>query len=131
MSLPVVLLIEDDAAVRDVVCRLLQAHGYEVLSAESGEEALELERAASIDLVVSDVILPGRDGFQVVAEIRRRSPHVAALFMSGQFDATMAMTAGLPADTAVLRKPFPLMDLLRLIQATVPPAKAVAVGADS
>ena len=78
MSLPVVLLIEDDAAVRDVVCRLLQAHGYEVRSAETGEEALEVERTAPIDLVVSDVILPGRDGFQVVAEIRRRSPHVAA-----------------------------------------------------
>ena len=44
---------------------------------------------------------------------------------------TMAMTAGLPADTPVLRKPFPLTDLLRLIQATVPPAKAVAAGADS
>ena len=131
MSLPDVLLIEDDAAVRDVVCRLLQTHGYEVWSTETGEEALEVERTAPIDLMVSDVILPGRDGFQVVAEIRRRAPHVAALFMSGQFDATMAMTAGLPADTPVLRKPFPLMDLVRLIQATVPPAEAAAVGADS
>ena len=110
---------------------MLQAHGYKVRSVETGEAALEIERTTPIDLVVSDVILPGRDGFQVVAEIRRRAPHVAALFMSGQFDATMAMTAGLPADTPVLRKPFPLMDLLRLIQATVPPAKAVAAGADS
>lgn len=131
MHTPVVLLIEDDAAVRDVVCRLLQAHGYDVRSAESGEAALEVERSIAIDLVVSDVVLPGRDGFQVVAEIRRRSPHVPAIFISGQFDAAMAVTAGIPADTPFLRKPFPLMDLVRLIQATISPAKAVAVGADS
>jgi DNA-binding NtrC family response regulator len=80
---------------------------------------------------VSDIILPGRDGFQVVAEIRRRSPHVSALFISGQFDATMAMTAGLSPDTPVLRKPFPLMELVRLVRSAVPPAKALAVGADS
>jgi CheY-like chemotaxis protein len=48
MNLPLVLLIEDDAAVRDVVCRLLQAHGYDVLAAESGEEALDLERTAPV-----------------------------------------------------------------------------------
>jgi DNA-binding NtrC family response regulator len=131
MSVPVVLLIEDDAAVRDVVCRLLQAHGYEVRSVESGEEGLDVERSAPIDLVISDIVLPGRDGFQVVAEIRRRSPHVQAFFMSGQFDATMAMTAGFPPDTPVLRKPFPLMDLVRLIGTAAPAAKAVAVGADS
>jgi DNA-binding response OmpR family regulator len=131
MTPPVVLLIEDDAAVRDIVCRLLQVHGYEVLCAESGEAALDIERTARVDLVVSDVILPGRDGFQVVAEIRRRSPHVSACFISGQFDVTMAMTAGLPADTLVLRKPFALMDLLRLVQSSASPAKALAVGADS
>jgi two-component system cell cycle sensor histidine kinase/response regulator CckA len=131
MSVPIILLIEDDAAVRDVVCRLLKAHGYEVLAAESGEAALEIERTARVDLVVSDIILPGRDGFQVVAEIRRRSPHVSAFFISGQFDAAMAMTAGLAPNTPVLRKPFPLKELLRLVQEAVPPAKAVAVGADS
>ncbi len=131
MRAPAVLLIEDDAAVRDVVCRVLRAHGYEVRPAESGEEALELERSFPIDLIVSDVVLPGRDGFQVVAEIRRRSPHVLAIFMSGQFDATMAMTAGLPPDTPVLRKPFPLMELVRLLGTVAPPTKAVAPRADS
>jgi DNA-binding response OmpR family regulator len=131
MGAGVVLVIEDDTAVRDVVCRLLQAHDYEVLPAESGEEALDVERRAHVDLVVSDIVLPGRDGFQVVAEIRRRSPHVSAIFISGQFDAAMALTAGLPPDTPVLRKPFRLMELVRLVQATVPQAKALAMGADS
>ena len=131
MRAPVVLLIEDDTAVRDIVRKLLQAHAYDVLCAETGEQALDLERQTRIDVVVSDVILPGRDGFQVVAEIQRRSPHVPAFFISGQFDSSMALSAGMPADTPVLRKPFPLLQLVRLVQSAIPPAKAVAVGADS
>lgn len=112
----VVLLVEDDAAVRDVIGRFLVAHGYEVVSAESAEEALGLAENRRIDVLVTDIVLPGLDGFNMAAEIARRYPPLRMHFISGQFDAAMAVAAGWAADTPVLRKPFPLFDLLRLLQ---------------
>ena len=113
----VVLLVEDDAAVRDVIGRFLGAHGYDVLPAASAEEALQLVDSRQIDILVTDVVLPGLDGFNMAAEIARRSPAMRTLFISGQFDVAMAMAAGWAADTPVLRKPFALFDLLRLLRA--------------
>jgi DNA-binding NtrC family response regulator len=112
----VLLLVEDDTAVRDVIGRFLGAHGYHVLPAVSAEEALVLVEMRTIDILLTDVVLPGVDGFNLAAEIARRSPSMRMHFMSGQFDATMAMAAGWAADTPVLRKPFALVDLLRLLQ---------------
>jgi CheY-like chemotaxis protein len=100
-----VLVIEDDASVRDIVGRVLMASGYDVMSAASGEEALELAARSTPDLIVSDVVLPGRDGFQTVADIVRRSPRVRACFMSGHFDPSLAAAAGVVLDRPVLKKP--------------------------
>jgi two-component system cell cycle sensor histidine kinase/response regulator CckA len=112
----VVLLVEDDTAVRDVIGRFLGAHGYDVVLAASAEEGLALMESRAIDILVTDVVLPGLDGFNMAAEVARRSPSTRMHFMSGQFDVSMAMAAGWAADTPVLRKPFALFDLLRLLR---------------
>ena len=116
---PAVLLVEDDDAVRDVIARYLRAHGFTVVAAASAEEALDLEPAPTIDIVVTDVVLPGLDGFAMAAEIVRRTPHVRVRFISGHFDASMAIAAGLSPETTVLRKPFPLTALLELLGSTL------------
>jgi two-component system, response regulator FlrC len=112
----VVLLVEDDTAVRDVIARFLGAHGYDVVPAASAEEALALMDARSIDILVTDIVLPGLDGFNMAAEIARRAPYMPMHFISGQFDVSMALAAGWAASTPVLRKPFALFDLLRLLR---------------
>jgi DNA-binding NtrC family response regulator len=116
---PAVLLVEDDDAVRDVIVRYLGAHGFDVVAASSAEQALELEQARAFDIVVTDVVLPGLDGFAMAAEIVRRTPHLRVHFISGHFDASMAIAAGLSPETTVLRKPFPLSDLLELVRSTL------------
>lgn len=116
---PAVLLVEDDDAVRDVIVRYLRAHGFAVVAAASAEEALDLEPAHAFDIVVTDVVLPGLDGFAMAAEIVRRTPHVRVHFISGHFDASMALAAGLSPDTTVLRKPFPLTALLELLRSAL------------
>lgn len=123
----VVLLVEDDAAVRDVIGRFLGAHGFDVVPAASAEEALLLVETRHIDILVTDIVLPGLDGFNMAAEIARRSPNMRMHFISGQFDVSMAMAAGWAADTPVLRKPFALFDLLRLLRE---PSQESASGAD-
>ena len=112
----VVLLVEDDHAVRDVIARFLGAHGYDVVPAASAEEALALVASRAIDILVTDIVLPGLDGFNMAAEIARRAPPMRMHFISGQFDVSMAIAAGWGADTPVLRKPFALFDLLRLLR---------------
>ena len=112
----VVLLVEDDASVRDVIARFLGSHGYQVIPAASAEEALVFVEAQRIDVLVTDIVLPGLDGFNMAAEIARRSHRMPMYFMSGQFDPSMAIAAGWAADTPVLRKPFALFDLLRVLR---------------
>ena len=112
----VVLLVEDDVAVRDVIARFLGSHGYEVVPVASAEEALLVVESRRIDILVTDIVLPGLDGFNMAAEIARRSHRMQMHFMSGQFDVSMALAAGWAADTPVLRKPFALLDLLRMLR---------------
>jgi DNA-binding NtrC family response regulator len=120
----VVLLVEDDAAVRDVIARFLGTHGYEVVAAETAEEALELVEVHRVQILLSDIVLPGLDGFNMAAEMVRRSHRMRMHFMSGQFDVSMALAAGWAAETPVLRKPFALVDLLALLRDSIPAAEA-------
>ena len=79
-----VLLVEDEPMVRSVAERALTRHGYTVITADNGEEALEvLGRGEPIDLLISDVVMPGMDGPTMVREARKSRPDLKILFMSG------------------------------------------------
>jgi two-component system cell cycle sensor histidine kinase/response regulator CckA len=70
--------------VRSVAERALTRHGYQVITADNGEDALQiLERGEPIDLLISDVVMPGMDGPTMVAEARKERPDLKILFMSG------------------------------------------------
>ena len=108
---PRVLLVEDDAPVRELIARALRANGFEVHPAASAEEALELEATRPVDLLVSDVTLANLSGLDVARAIRRRSPHVAAVLMSGHDDQAVAGAAHLDIAATVLHKPFAMAEL--------------------
>jgi two-component system cell cycle sensor histidine kinase/response regulator CckA len=79
-----VLLVEDEPMVRSVAERALTRHGYTVICADNGEDALEvLDRGEEIDLLISDVVMPGMDGPTMVREARKTRPDLKILFMSG------------------------------------------------
>ena len=79
-----VLLVEDEPMVRSVAERALTRHGYTVICADNGEDALEvLGRGEQIDLLISDVVMPGMDGPTMVREARKTRPDLKILFMSG------------------------------------------------
>ena len=73
-----VLVIEDEATVRDFACRLLELEGYHVLEAETGEEGLRLARGSRVDLVLLDLRLPGLDG-RVVLEQLKSEPELSSI----------------------------------------------------
>ena len=109
---PVVLLIEDDDPVRELIGRALRANGFEVVAAASGEEALDLEPTRHVDLLLSDVMLPNQNGFEVANQIRSRSPHIPVVFMSGYYDQVVAEAAHLDITSTILQKPFAMADLM-------------------
>src|SRR5262245_11958343 len=80
-----VLLVDDDKAVRGLVRRALREEGYQILEAGDGMEALESARmhTGPIDLLLTDVIMPGLNGFSLATQLVQIRPNVAVLYMSG------------------------------------------------
>ncbi|GIF02689.1 hybrid sensor histidine kinase/response regulator [Actinoplanes siamensis] len=109
-----VLVVEDEAAVRDIVSRLLMKAGYQVFSAPHPAEALRLcrDEALAFDVLLTDVIMPGMSGTQLAAELRRDRPGLPVLFMSGYTSGPAPGGQELPADAPLLRKPFERQALL-------------------
>lgn len=108
-----ILVLEDEAPVRSLAARVLRSAGYQVLEAADGEEAMALTASAAqmIDLIVSDVVLPGMSGPEVIRELRVRHPELRCLLVSGYTNQARLALESLPANTAFLAKPFSLGDL--------------------
>ena len=108
-----ILLVEDEPGVAKLLHQMLQRHGYQVLVANGPVRALELAQNTDhqIDLVVSDVVMPGGTGPELVTRLREQRPTLRALFISGYADSVLSRD-GLPADAQFLQKPFTGIDLL-------------------
>ena len=103
-----VLLVEDEDVVRDIVLRSLELFGYTVIEANSGKQALELvaARGGAIDLLVTDVIMPGMNGSQLANQLRERLPGLRVLFVSGYTEDAVLRHGVATATEAFLSKPF-------------------------
>lgn len=106
-----VLLVEDEAMVRTVAERALTRQGYSVVSANNGEQALEiLGRGEPIDLLISDVVMPVMDGPTMVREARKSRPEIPVLFMSGYAEEHLRKSIDID-NVAFLPKPFSVQEL--------------------
>ena len=111
-----VLVVEDCPKLRTLCVKLLRLRGFRVLEAMSAEEALRLwdTHGAEIDLVLSDVIMPGRSGKALSDDLRRERPTLPVIFMSA-FSAEALAIRGFVADS-VVRKPFHPVRLLKVVE---------------
>ena len=103
-----ILVLEDEARVRKLVCEVLAGRGYKVLEAVRGEEAIRLatEHAGHIHLLLADVVMPEMSGPQALEQIRARHPNMRVLFMSGYTDEAMVHHGILDSGAPFLQKPF-------------------------
>jgi DNA-binding response OmpR family regulator len=114
---PHVLLIEDDPRIRDIVERGLGARGFVVSSAPDGEAGLDLVRKLDLDLVLLDLMLPGRDGLEVLEDIRQARPRVPVIAVTA-LDSTGSKVGGLDAGADdYVTKPFSVDELAARIRA--------------
>ena len=122
-----VLVIDDEAAVRESVCGILSDVGYVVAEAGDGVAGVESLRSHAADAVVMDIYMPLRDGFETIRELRRVAPEVRIIAISGatrgDFDPLKAAEM-LGADRA-LRKPFAMQDLLAALDDVLAGAPAL------
>ena len=108
-----VLLVEDNPQVREFADGLLADLGCKVISSESGEQALQQLRANSIDLVLSDVVMPGMSGVELARHIREEQPGMPVLLATGYSDELLQRGS----EFAVLGKPFGAADLSKAMAA--------------
>jgi PAS domain S-box-containing protein len=112
------LLVEDEAPVRESVRRLLEWHGYTVIEARSGADALRLydDNSTGIDLVLTDLTMPGMGGYELVEQLRARHPGVRVLFMSGYAERAMTTNGVVPTGTGYVEKPFSVETLMQRLR---------------
>lgn len=114
-----VLVIDDEPEAARLVVEILQEAGYLALSANDAEEALRLVGLVRFDVVVSDVLMPGVDGLELLARIKRQDPGLQALLVSGHADATIASEAWRRGARGLLSKPFRHNQLLDAVREAV------------
>jgi two-component system, cell cycle sensor histidine kinase and response regulator CckA len=103
-----ILIVEDEADVREILCEVLEDLGYRVLPAADAVEALATvaEHGRTIDLVVTDIVMPGMNGPDLVARLRRTRAGLRAVYISGYTDGAISEQRQLPPGTHFLSKPF-------------------------
>lgn len=103
-----ILLVEDDDFVRDVIVEILRSAGFDVLPAQNAEKAMEVAGTCGdkIDLLLSDVVMPGRTGPELGLELRKNRPSIKLLFTSGYGDSVPEMYGSDMSGAFYLPKPF-------------------------
>ena len=121
MTTGLILVVDDDPDLRLLLKMTLKKKGYEVLVAGGGDEALASARARKPDVVLLDVMMPGKDGFTTAAEFAEtmgdECPKI--VLMSGRDDARSEEALERPGVTALLKKPYAIPDLFAVLERTL------------
>jgi CheY-like chemotaxis protein len=113
-----VLVVEDEAPLRESIADYLGSHGYKILPAASGRQALDVaaQHPGPIDLLLTDVVMPGMSGPELEAALRNKGNGMVTLYMSGYTDQAVVNHGIVHSQTAFLQKPFSLHALAEKLQ---------------
>ena len=112
------LLVEDEESVRELVQVTLTSRGYNVLEAENGEAGLRIaqEHKEKIDILVTDVVMPGIGGRELAKKVLALRPTTCVLYLSGYTEDALVTQGPLAPGTAFLQKPFTLQNLAKKVR---------------
>jgi two-component system, cell cycle sensor histidine kinase and response regulator CckA len=112
-----ILLVEDEESVRQLVRETLASKGYRVIEAENGEDGLAVaDGEKKIDLVITDVVMPGMGGRELVQQLTVTRPQTKVLYLSGYTEDAVGHEGTMESGTAFLQKPFTLQTLSRKVR---------------
>ena len=111
-----ILVVDDDHQIRDVLRRKLERGGYDVSEASNGQEAIEMLEANDYDLVIADILMPEKDGLEVVMYLQRERPMTKSIVISAPSNRVFLQSAELLGATRVVEKPFELDEIESAVQ---------------
>lgn len=127
---PLVLIVEDEAMIRDIIVHVLQRVGYRVLTATDGRRAVQSLNIPGIKLIITDLCMPNMDGVELVMELRKHAREIPIIAISGALSGKsgdLLRTAQLLGAKMTMAKPFSMTELITAVhQFAGPPTPAVA-----
>ena len=121
-----ILVIDDEDLLRRVLVDALKSAGHQIIEASSGKDAVTLIRTHAPDLVLTDIVMPDRDGLELLTALRKEQPNVPVIAMSGKVvqSGLYLNVAGKLGARAVLAKPFRLDELFETVNRVLADAKS-------
>lgn len=119
-----ILVVDDNADVLESMALMLQSAGHQTATTNDGKKALEMHNREPVDLLITDLFMPGTDGFETIAQFRARWPHMKIVAMSGGGQVVRGNYLGLATKVgadATVRKPFDPAELLETLEALARP----------
>ncbi|MGC4055975.1 MAG: response regulator [Paludibaculum sp.] len=128
-----VLVVEDDGNVRGIAVDILKHYGYRVLEAANGSEALDLKARfeGTIDLIISDLMMPGMSGLELVQHLHRTCPELKVMYVSGYAGESIRKEELLTGGAHFVAKPYTPETLLRMVRAALSRDGSAGPGAEA
>lgn len=114
-----VLVVDDDAAVRDLVAAMLETGGYPVAVASNGREALSMLASDGFEVIITDLVMPEQEGIETIKMIRRDYPTVKVIAMSGAFGGDYLRIAGYLGAHSTIAKPLRIQTVLDTVESVL------------
>lgn len=121
-----VLVVEDDASLKNLFCKALQRNQFQTLDADCGEKALEILDTNYVDLIITDVMMPGMDGFELIERLRESRIDLPVLVITAKSDFTDKQTGFLVGADDYMVKPIDINEMVLRVNALLRRAKSVS-----
>ena len=115
-----ILVIEDDTCLRKIICKILEKEGHQVFEAPNGNVAFKWIEKQSLDLVITDIVMPEKEGIETIIQIRHEYPDLKVIAMSGCSESSLYLSnAKAFGAEVVIKKPIEKDVLINVIKATI------------
>lgn len=121
-----ILVVEDDLSLKTLFCRTLTRNNYQALDAENAEKALDILDKESVDLIITDVMMPGMNGFEFIRQLRDAMIEVPVLVITAKSDITDKQTGFLAGADDYMVKPIDIHEMILRVNALLRRAKSVS-----
>jgi len=121
--MPTVMIVDDEELIRSMIRKSLIRIGFNVLEAENGNEAMKMVGTEHIDMIISDLVMPEKGGFELMMELKHIFPNIKKIAISGKLPTENVSITDLAERfnvDAVFSKPFELFNLLKVVKKLVP-----------
>ena len=121
-----ILVVEDDIGLKNLFCRTLQKNNYQAFSAENAEKALEILDNEYIDLIITDIMMPGIDGFEFIRQIRDAQIDLPIMIITAKSDIMDKQTGFLAGADDYMVKPININEMIFRVNALLRRDKSVS-----